>query len=78
MTITMSKTKLKTHMLRIFRELEENGDDLIVTDRDRPILRVVQFQPKITVEEAFADIYGQIEFLEDPNTPTSDDWQDLS
>lgn len=46
MTLTISKTKLKTHMLRIFRELEENGDDLIVTDRDRPILRVVQFQEK--------------------------------
>lgn len=77
MTATISKTKLKARMLQIFRELEENGEELIVTDRGRPVLRVVPFQPKITVEDAFADIYGQIEFLEDPNAPTSDDWPEL-
>ena len=78
MTITISKTQLKAHMLQIFRDLEESGGDLIVTDRNRPVLRVVPFRPKTSVEDLFADIYGQIEFLEDPNAPTSDDWQDLS
>lgn len=77
MTITISKTQLKARMLQIFRELEESGEELIVTDRNRPVLRVVPFRPKTTVEDVFADIYGQIEFFEDPNTPTSDDWQDL-
>lgn len=78
MTVTISKTQLKERMLQIFRNLEESGGDLIVTDRDRPVLRVVPFRPKTSVEDVFADIYGQIEFLEDPNAPTSDDWQDLS
>lgn len=78
MTVTISKTQLKAHMLQIFRNLEESGEDLIVTDRNRPVLRVVPFRSTTTVEDVFADIYGQIEFLEDPNAPTSDDWQDLS
>ncbi|HRJ44013.1 MAG: hypothetical protein KJZ86_27840 [Caldilineaceae bacterium] len=77
MAVTISKTQLKARMLQIFRELEESGEELIVTDRDRPVLRVVPFRPRTTVEDVFADIYGQIEFFEDPNAPTSDDWLDL-
>ncbi len=78
MTVTVSKSKLKAHVLRLLRELEENGEEIIVTDRDRPVARVIPYQPKLSVEEVFADIYGQIEFLEDPDTPTkSDDWEDL-
>ena len=37
---TISKSKLKTHMLRVFREIEESGEELIVTDRNRPVLRI--------------------------------------
>ncbi len=76
MTLTISKTKLKTHMLRIFRELEENGDDLIVTDRDRPILRVVQFQEKRGVDELFAAWRGHSTLIGDPDEPTIDEWED--
>lgn len=78
MSVIVSKSKLKAHMLQFFREMETSGEEIIVTDRDRPVARVIPFHTKLTVEEAFADIYGQIEFLEDPNAPTSDDWEDLS
>ena len=33
---TISKTKLKANMLRVFREIEASGEELIVTDRNQP------------------------------------------
>ena len=41
MTESISKSKLKAKMLAIFRELEASGEELIVTDRDRPVLKIV-------------------------------------
>ena len=37
---TISKSKLKANMLRVFREIEASGEELIVTDRNRPVLRI--------------------------------------
>ena len=33
---TISKSRLKAHMLRIFREIEESGEDIIVTGSKSP------------------------------------------
>ena len=37
---TISKSKLKANMLRIFREIEASGEALIVADRGRAVLRI--------------------------------------
>ena len=76
--LTISKSKLKAQMLQLLRELEANGEEIIVTDRDRPIARITPYtEAKPTVEELFADWQGQVIFYEDPNTPTVDEWEDL-
>ena len=75
--ITISKSKLKTHMLRIFRELEQSGEEVIVTDRGNPVLRISPYKKKRTVRELFADVQGKVIFHEDPDTPTTDEWQDV-
>jgi antitoxin (DNA-binding transcriptional repressor) of toxin-antitoxin stability system len=74
---TISKSKLKAKMLRIFREIEASGEELIVTDRGRPVLSIRPLNKGRTVEEVFADYRGKVVFCEDPDTPTSDDWEDL-
>jgi antitoxin (DNA-binding transcriptional repressor) of toxin-antitoxin stability system len=74
--ITVSKSKLKAHMLQIFRRIEETGEEVIVTDRDRPVLRIQPIQRGLTVEEAFRDWRGKVIWHEDPNTPTTDEWED--
>ena len=74
---TISKSKLKAEMLRIFREIEQSGEDLIVTDNNRPVLSIRPLSHGRSVEEVFADIRGKIVFYEDPDAPTSDDWEDL-
>ena len=47
---SISKSKLKANMLRIFREIEESGEELIVTDHNRPVLRIQPIDRKKTVE----------------------------
>ena len=77
MTATISKSKLKAKMLEIFRELEATGDELIVTDHGRPVLKIVPIQPKNSVKELFAEYQAQVEYLEDIDTPTIDEWDDV-
>ena len=76
--ITISKSKLKAHMLRVFREIEASGETLVVTDRNVPVLKIIPIKQKGTVQEIFGDIQGRVVFHEDPDTPTLDEWGDLA
>jgi antitoxin (DNA-binding transcriptional repressor) of toxin-antitoxin stability system len=73
---TISKSKLKANMLQIFRELESSGEELIVTDYNRPVLKITPLREKQTVEEIFSRYWGQVRYLEDINTPTIDEWSE--
>lgn len=75
--LTVSKSKLKAEMLQIFRDIEESGEEVIVTDNNRPVLSIRPISQKRSVDEVFADIRGKVIFYEDPDTPTWDDWEDL-
>ena len=35
------KSKFKPHALQYFREVERTGKTLIITDRGRPVLRII-------------------------------------
>ncbi len=74
--LTISKSKLKANMLRVFREIEASGEELIVTDRNRPVLRIQRIDSKGTVQDVFGSIGGGVIYHEDINTPTVDEWQD--
>ena len=75
--ITVSKSKLKAHMLNIFREIETKGEELIVTDRNRPVLRILPIARKQTVEELFGPFQGKVVYKEDINAPTQDEWSEV-
>ncbi len=75
---TISKSKLKANMLRIFREIEASGEELIVTDHNRPVLVVKPIKRRRNVDELFAPYRGKMKILEeDINSPTTDDWEVL-
>ena len=71
-----SKSRLKAHMLEIMRELEASGEEAIVTDHGRPVLRIVPFAATNSVDEVFRQYRGKLRFLEHPNTPTMDEWSE--
>jgi antitoxin (DNA-binding transcriptional repressor) of toxin-antitoxin stability system len=74
---TISKSKLKARMLEIFRQIEASGEALIVTDHDRPVLKIIPLGPKAAVSALFSDIQGKIVFCEDINAPTIDEWEEV-
>ncbi len=61
---SISKSKLKANMLRIFRELEKSGEELIVTDRGRQVLRIQPVSKKKTVDDVFAALRSRVVFRE--------------
>ena len=73
---TISKSKLKAHMLQIFREIEQSGKELIVTDHGRPVLRIQAIGKKRSVEEVFGALQGQVIYNGEINGPTLDEWSE--
>ncbi len=71
---TISKAKLKAHMLRVFREIEESGEEIVVTDRGRPVLRIQPITRHRSAEDIFGPLRGQVVYHEDLDTPTGDEW----
>jgi antitoxin (DNA-binding transcriptional repressor) of toxin-antitoxin stability system len=74
---TISKSKLKANMLQVFRELEASGQTLIVTDRSRPVLKIVPIKERSSVDELFGPWRDQVVIHEDLDLPTQDEWEEL-
>lgn len=75
--VTVSKSKLKTHMLQIFRQIEQSGEEIIVTDNNRPVLRIQPIRRKASVEEVFSSYRDKLILNENPDTPTIDEWGEV-
>ena len=70
----VSKGVLKAKMLEYFREVEQTGEELIVTDNNRPVLKVVPLRQRRAAGEIFVDVRGHVVYREDVLTPTTDEW----
>ena len=42
----VAKSKFKPHALQYFREVERTGRALIITDRDKPVLKITPYSEK--------------------------------
>ena len=75
--LTISKSKLKAHMLQVFRQIEQTGEEVIVTDNNRPVLRIQPIVRKLDVDEVFAPYRGKVVIHEPLDTPTTDEWDEV-
>jgi prevent-host-death family protein len=73
---TVSKGVLKAKMLEYFRRVEETGEELVVTDNNVPVLRIVPIRVRRPASEVFADVRGRVRYHEDIMTPTTDEWSE--
>ncbi len=71
---TVSKGALKAKMLEFFRRVEETGEELIVTDNNRPVLKITPVRNPVSTEKLFADVRGKVVYHDDPLAPTADEW----
>ena len=74
MSTTVSKGVLKAKMLEYFRQVEETGEELVVTDNGRPVVKVVPIRVKTSAAEAFGDVRGRVVYHEEILAPTTAEW----
>lgn len=72
----VSKSTLKAKMLEYLREVEASGEELIVTSNGQPVLKVMPYRQKLTIDEAFADVRGKIRYHGDLLEPTTAEWEE--
>jgi prevent-host-death family protein len=77
MAQTISKSKLKAKMLEIFRKIETDGEELIVTDHGKPVLRITPIREKDSISQLFNGLQGQVIYHEDIDTPTMSEWSEI-
>lgn len=71
---TISKSALKARLLEYFRRVEETGEELIVTDHNRPVLRIVPIRTRTPAADMFSDVRGQVVYHGDPLEATTEEW----
>jgi len=74
MTNFISKSNFKPHALRYFRQIQESGQELIITDHTRPVIKIVPFreEPHTILKE----LRNSVIRYDDPFEPVGDDdWE---
>ena len=73
---TVSKSGFKSRALEYFRQVEKSRKPLIITDRGKPVLRVVPFSED--PEEILKELRGSVVKYKDPTKPVGEsDWDAL-
>jgi len=73
---TVSKSRFKARALEYFREVEKTGQDIVITDRGKPVLRVTTFIDD--PEERLRNLRSSVLQFEDPTEPVGlEDWEAL-
>lgn len=72
----VSKSSFKDRALEYFREVETTGNELIITDHGKPVLKLVRYDqdPKAVLEA----LRGSVVRYDDPMEPVGqEDWESL-
>ena len=74
---SISKSKLKSKLLELLRYVESEGEELIVTDRGKPVVKISRYCNAPTTEELFGQMRGKVKYTEDVTTPTTEEWEEI-
>jgi prevent-host-death family protein len=76
MARTVSKTRFKARALEYFREVERTREELIITDRGRPVVKLVPFSGERG--SALLSLRDSVVRYDDPTEPVgTGDWEVL-
>lgn len=74
---TISKTRFKARALEYFREVERSGRELVITDRGRPVVKLVPF--KAEPGRALLTLRESVLRYDAPTEPVGEeDWEALA
>lgn len=76
MTETVSKSRFKAHALELFRQVERTGGEIIITDRGRPVLKVVPYAAEPA--RLLSELRETVVRYDDPEEPVAPEaWEAL-
>jgi prevent-host-death family protein len=76
MSQAVSKSQFKPHSLEYFRRIEQTGEELVITDHGRPVLKVVPYVAD--TEECFRGLRNTVLKYEAPLDPVGlEEWESL-
>lgn len=74
----VSKSQFKPKSLEYFRMIEETGEPLVITDRGRPVLKVIPYTETADPEDRLKTLRNSVIQYYDPTAPVgTEDWQAL-
>ena len=72
----VSKSQFKPHSLEYFRKVEQTGEELVITDHGRPVLKVVPYVDD--PEQFFRGLRNTVLQYDAPLEPVGvEDWETL-
>lgn len=72
----VSKSKFKPNALKYFREVQQKGKALIITDRGKPVLKIIPYSEDPS--EALKTLHNTVIKYEAPTAPVGlNDWEAL-
>ncbi|MDZ7959405.1 MAG: type II toxin-antitoxin system Phd/YefM family antitoxin [Aulosira sp. DedQUE10] len=74
---SISKSKLKAQLLEFLRLVESEGEEIVVTDRGKPVVKISKYAQTLSTEELFEEMRGKVKYFEDLTTPTTEEWAEL-
>jgi len=75
MVQTVSKSKFKPRALEYFRKIQETGEELVLTDHGKPVLKISAFKPDPAA--ALKSLRNTVVRFTDPLQPTGEVWEAL-
>jgi len=71
----VSKSRFKPQALKYFRDIQEQGIELIITEYSKPVLKIVPYsrQPADVLEE----LQGTVKKFDDPCEPVAENEWDI-
>lgn len=74
---TVDKSQLKANLLEFLQLVELEGEEILVTDGSKPVVRISQYKKTPATEELFKNMRGKVQYFEDLTTPTTQEWQEV-
>ena len=71
----VSKSQFKPRALNFFREVEQTGKEIIITDRGKPVLKLVPYTEK--PEIWLKSLRRTVKHYKKPTDPLTEDWEAL-
>lgn len=76
MSEIVSKSRFKPRALEYFRQVEKSGEEIVITDHGRPVVKVVPYRPEPA--EVLETLRGSVIRYDDPTGPVAEEnWESL-